>query len=56
MDITGGDGWSPLCEFLDVAVPEAAFPYRFTRAERRREARGGSSLRRRMLGKLGLHP
>jgi hypothetical protein len=56
MDVTGGAGWLPLCNFLDVAVPHEAFPYRFSRAERRQEARGGPSLRQRMLGKLGLHP
>lgn len=46
MDITGGDGWGPLCAFLDRPEPDAAFPCRFTRAERTR------SLRFRMLDGL----
>jgi glycosyltransferase involved in cell wall biosynthesis len=28
IDITGGAGWEPLCRFLDVPVPDAAFPWR----------------------------
>lgn len=27
MDISGGDGWDPLCRFLAAAVPDAAFPH-----------------------------
>jgi hypothetical protein len=26
MDITAGDGWEPLCGFLDLPVPEVPFP------------------------------
>jgi hypothetical protein len=28
MDITAGDGWDPLCEFLGRPVPDVAFPWR----------------------------
>jgi len=27
LDICGGDGWKPLCKFLDVPVPNMAFPH-----------------------------
>lgn len=27
MDIPGGDGWDPLCSFLDVEVPDRPFPH-----------------------------
>lgn len=27
MDICGGDGWEPLCTFLNVPVPEVPFPH-----------------------------
>lgn len=27
MDITRGDGWQPLCEFLDIPVPPTPFPW-----------------------------
>ena len=26
MDICAGDGWTQLCDFLDVAVPDVPFP------------------------------
>lgn len=26
-DVAGGDGWEPLCEFLDKPVPETPFPW-----------------------------
>jgi len=28
LDITAGDGWSPLCDFLSEPVPDRAFPWR----------------------------
>jgi hypothetical protein len=28
LDITAGQGWEPLCEFLDRPVPEAPFPWK----------------------------
>ncbi len=28
LDITGGDGWEPLCEFLGHSVPDAPFPWK----------------------------
>lgn len=28
LDITAGQGWEPLCEFLDHPVPEAPFPWK----------------------------
>jgi hypothetical protein len=28
LDITGGDGWEPLCEFLGHPVPDAPFPWK----------------------------
>ena len=28
MDITAGDGWNKLCNFLDVPIPEKSFPFR----------------------------
>lgn len=27
VDICGGDGWEPLCQFLDLPIPHAAFPH-----------------------------
>jgi hypothetical protein len=27
LDITGGDGWQPLCGFLDESVPQGPFPH-----------------------------
>lgn len=35
MDIGAGDGWGPLCAFLDLPQPHQPFPRRFSRAERR---------------------
>ena len=32
LDICGGDGWSPLCRFLGVPVPEAEFPRKHARS------------------------
>jgi hypothetical protein len=29
MNICAGDGWKPLCDFLDTPVPEAPFPHAF---------------------------
>lgn len=38
IDICGGEGWEPLCEFLDVPVPDVPFPYenvgKFKRAKK----------------------
>ena len=38
IDICGGEGWEPLCEFLDVPIPDEPFPHenvgRFKRAKR----------------------
>jgi hypothetical protein len=34
LDITRGDGWEVLCNFLDRPVPEVPFPYRFSKRER----------------------
>ncbi|HEX5915058.1 MAG TPA: sulfotransferase, partial [Rubrobacter sp.] len=28
MNITGGDGWEPLCAFLGHPVPDTAFPHK----------------------------
>jgi hypothetical protein len=27
MDVPAGDGWEPLCQFLDQPIPEAPFPW-----------------------------
>lgn len=27
LDITAGEGWAPLCEFLEVPIPNEAFPW-----------------------------
>jgi hypothetical protein len=35
LDICRGDGWSKLCEFLQVAEPDAAFPHENGRNRRR---------------------
>ncbi len=41
LTFTAGDGWEPLCRWLDVPVPETPFPYSNTTAEfqARQEAR-----------------
>jgi hypothetical protein len=33
LNICGGDGWGPLCKFLDKPVPSVSFPYDNGRAE-----------------------
>lgn len=50
MDISAGDGWAPLCAFLDLPVPDAPFPHRFSQAERRQTFghRLKAALRRRL--------
>jgi hypothetical protein len=40
MDVAAGDGWGPLCAFLDKPSPAVTFPRRFSRAERRRQEAG----------------
>jgi len=35
-DLCGGDGWEPLCAFLGVPVPEAAFPWKNKTGGKRR--------------------
>ena len=46
MNITEGDGWDLLCPFLDMEIPETAFPHankwewREERRKRRRDMRG----------------
>ena len=35
MDIGAGDGWNPLCRFLDLPEPQQPFPRRFSKSERR---------------------
>ena len=27
LDVTAGDGWEPLCQFLGMPVPERPFPW-----------------------------
>ncbi len=39
MNITEGDGWDMLCDFLDRPVPERAFPHRNRSQRRKRLAR-----------------
>uniref|UniRef100_UPI0025CDDBBF sulfotransferase n=1 Tax=uncultured Thiohalocapsa sp. TaxID=768990 RepID=UPI0025CDDBBF len=39
LDIEGGAGWKPLCDFLGLPTPDLSFPHRFRRSERRRELR-----------------
>jgi hypothetical protein len=36
-NITAGDGWAPLCDFLGLEQPDQPFPWRFSRAELLRE-------------------
>lgn len=34
LDICSGQGWQPLCEFLDLAMPRVPFPWRNRQAKR----------------------
>jgi hypothetical protein len=38
LDIVGGDGWQPLCRFLDLPVPAEPFPHGNVRAKLRQIA------------------
>jgi hypothetical protein len=35
LDITRGQGWDALCDFLGRPIPDLPFPYRFSKRERR---------------------
>jgi hypothetical protein len=41
LDITAGDGWEPLCEFLGRPLPEAPFPWQSRSLETTRQGRVG---------------
>jgi len=36
-DLCGGDGWGPLCTFLNVPIPEHQFPWKNKTGRKRRE-------------------
>ena len=44
-DLCGGDGWSPLCRFLNTPIPEHPFPWKNKTGRKRRE-RFARTLRR----------
>ncbi len=57
MNFAEGDGWAPLCEFLEAAVPDAPFPHVNSQSERMRASDTRAlfwrprSLARRLLGR-----
>lgn len=50
MDLEGGDGWNKLCKFLDVPVPEEAFPHANKQAYTSAELKKIRELRRKKKG------
>jgi hypothetical protein len=44
LDITRGEGWATLCEFLGCPIPNLPFPYRFSKRERHAQDPGSKPL------------
>jgi hypothetical protein len=44
MNITGGEGWENLCEFLDVPIPSRSFPKKNTARQTYRSPRHKAKL------------
>ena len=46
LDVTRGEGWAPLCDFLGAPVPDVSFPHANRAADRERDGRGLRGLAR----------